>query len=211
MTTEEREKVNNLIEEQRKEEENKNMLPVETKKKSAALDLVDKKEQELLNTDEVQAAATRIGQEKIHSDLEEEATKIDKKNTENKQRDFDNKKKRRKIERDEAEEELEHKYKMQEIKSNAEHKQMLDKRKKMVEKYGYLYDNSAMTKAIDSEGVEYSVPKDFSYSKIVNGFRQFGRNVSKLDRPLLQTIKWIFIAGVIIGGFFILKALGIVG
>lgn len=187
------------------------LVPAEPEKKSAVLGLVDKQEQALLNTEEVQNAATRIGQERIHSDLEHEAAEIDEQNTKNKQKQFDNKKKKRKIERDEAEEELEHKYKMQEIKANAEHKQMLDKRKKMVEKYGYLYDNSEITKAYDSDGKEYDVPKDFSYSETVNKFRQFGRNVSKLDRPVLQTIKWILIIGGLIGLFFILKSIGLIG
>lgn len=197
--------------EQAKENATNALVPTnnETQRKSGVLDLVSKKEQELLNTQEVQEAANRIGQEKIHSELEQEATEIDKQNTENKQQQFDNKKKKRKIERDEAEEELEHKYKMQEIKANAEHKQMLDKRKKMVEKYGYLYDNSETTKAYDSDNKEYQVPKDFSYSEMVNRFRQFGRNISKLDRPMLQTIKWILIGGLLVAGFFILKSLGI--
>lgn len=197
--------------EQAKENATNALVPTnnETQRKSGVLDLVSKKEQELLNTQEVQEAANRIGQEKIHSELEQEATEIDKQNTENKQQQFDNKKKKRKIERDEAEEELEHKYKMQEIKANAEHKQMLDKRKKMVEKYGYLYDNSETTKAYDSDNKEYQVPKDFSYSEMVNRFRQFGRNMSKLDRPMLQTIKWILILGGLVAAFFILKSLGI--
>lgn len=187
------------------------LVTAEPERKGTVLGLVDKKEQELLNTDEVQAAATRIGQEKIHADLEEEATKIDKKNTDNKQLQFDNKKKKRKIEREEAEEELEHKYKMRDIKKNAEHKEMLDNRKKLVEKYSYLYNNDKTTKAYDSEGKEYLVPEDFSYSEIVNRFRQFGRNVSKLDKPLLQTIKWVLIISIGISAFFILKALGIIG
>lgn len=177
--------------------------------KSAAMQLVDTQEKGLLNTEEVKQAATRLGQERIHSDFEKEATKIDEQNTKNKEKQFDNKKKKRKIEREEAEEELEHKYKMQQIKKNAEHKQMLDNRKKLVEKYGYLYDSTEHTKAYDSEGNEYQVPKDFSYSELVNKFRQFGRNISKLDRPILQTIKWGLIIGLIIAVYFILKSLGI--
>ncbi len=177
--------------------------------KSAAMQLVDTQEKGLLNTEEVKQAATRLGQERIHSDFEKEATKIDEQNTKNKEKQFDNKKKKRKIEREEAEEELEHKYKMQQIKKNAEHKQMLDNRKKLVEKYGYLYDSTEYTKAYDSEGNEYQVPKDFSYSELVNKFRQFGRNISKLDRPILQTIKWGVIIGLIIAVYFILKSLGI--
>ena len=177
--------------------------------KSAAMQLVDTQEKGLLNTEEVKQAATRFGQERIHSDFEKEATQIDEQNTKNKEKQFDNKKKKRKIEREEAEEELEHKYKMQQIKKNAEHKQMLDNRKKLVEKYGYLYDSTEYTKAYDSEGNEYQVPKDFSYSELVNKFRQFGRNISKLDRPILQTIKWGIIIGLIIAVYFILKSLGI--
>lgn len=194
-----------------KENTSSALVTTEPKEKGAVLGLVDKKEQELLNTAEVQAAATRIGQEKIHSDLEEEAARIDKKNTDNKQLQFDNKKKKRKIERDEAEEELEHKYKMRDIKKNAEHKEMLDNRRKLVEKYSYLYDCEKTTKAYDSEGKEYLVPEDFSYSETVNRFRQFGRNVSKLDKPVLQTIKWVLILGGLITVFFVLKYFGIIG
>ena len=179
--------------------------------KSGAAKLIDKQEQQLLNTEEVQAVANRIGKERIHSDFEKEATEIDKQNTDNKQQQFDNKKKKRKIERDEAEEELEHKYKMRDIKKNAEHKEMLDNRKKLVEKYSYLYDTGKTTKAYDSEGKEYLVPEDFSYSEMVNRFRQFGRNVSKLDKPVLQTIKWVLILGGLVAGFFILKSFGIIG
>ena len=91
-----------------------------------------------------------------------------------------------------AEMDLQHKYNMSMIKANGEHNQMLDRRKKMVEKYGYLYDNKEHTIAYDGEGKQYNVPKDFSYSETVNRFRQFGRNVSKLDKPVLETIKWFF-------------------
>lgn len=197
-----------------KENISKSLVPVDTaatkeEDKSQALKLIDEQEKQLVNTDEVKAVAARIGNERLHSDFEEEAAKIEKKNTDNQQLIFDNKKKKRKIQREEAEEELEHKYKMQEIKKNAEHKQMLDKRKKLVEKYGYLYDNTKITKAYDSDGKEYNVPEDFSYSETVNKFRQFGRNVSKLDRPLVQTIKWIFIIGGIIAVICVLKSFNI--
>lgn len=203
------EDLDKFVEEQIKQKQN---LPTTTddKSKSGAMQLVEQQEKALLNTEEVINVANRIGQERLHSDFEKEATEIEKQNVDNKQQRLANKKKKRKLEREEAEEELEHKYKMQEIKRNAEHKRMLDNRKKLVEKYNYLYDEKEITTAFDSDGNEYKVPKDFSYSNFVNRVRQFGRNMSKLDRPLLQSIKWVLILGAVAGGIFILKSLNVI-
>lgn len=66
-----------------------------------------------------------------------------------------------------------------------------------------------MVTVYDDKGQAYKAPKDFSYSKKVNQIRQVGRNISKLDRPILQTFKWVLIIGAGIGAFFILKSLGI--
>lgn len=174
-----------------------------------ALMLQDKKK-EVLNSEEVQKAGNILAHEDIKSDFANEAARIQKKNVDAAQLNLDNKKRKRQIDREEAESQLEHKYKMDEIQRNGEHKKMLDKRKKLVEKYGYLYDNEKLTTAIDGDGKEYKVPKDFSYSNFVNKFRQFGRNISKLDKPLLQTIKWVLIIGGIVLGIFILKWTGII-
>ena len=62
----------------------------------------------------------------------------------------------------------------------------------------------------DSQGNKYMCPKDFTYSKFVNRMRQFGRNMSKLDRPILQTLKWALIIGAGALVIFLLKHFGII-
>ena len=82
----------------------------------------------------------------------------------------------------------------------------------MFGKYGYLYSNnpSKMIEVEDSDGKKYKIPEDFSFSILVNKIRQFGRNLSKLDKPVLQTIKWFFLIGVGSGIIFLLKKFNIV-
>ena len=172
-------------------------------------DLLRDKKTELLKSEEVQKLGEMAAKEDIKADFKSEAARINQKNIDTAEREFDNETRQRRLDRLNAEMDLQHKYNMSMIKANAEHNQMLDKRKKMVEKYGYLYDNKETITAQDGEGNEYKVPKDFSYSVVVNKIRQFGRNVSKLDKPILQTIKWFLILGIGIALIFILKGLGI--
>ena len=173
------------------------------------VDLLQTKKKELLQGEEANNLGTLIATEDIKSNFASEASRINQRNVETAERELDTKTRQRRLDRLNAELDEQHKYNMAMIKQNGLHKQMLDKRKKLVEKYGYLYDNKETVLAVDSEGEEYQVPKDFSYSVIVNRFRQFGRNISKLDRPLLQTIKWALIIGVVVGGIFLLKRFGI--
>lgn len=175
--------------------------------------LLTNKKKELLNSNEAQNMGTLIASEDIKANFASEASKINQRNVETAERELDTKTRQRRLDRMNRELDEQHKYNMAMIKQNGEHNKMLDKRKKLVEKYMYLYNCSPEDcfKAYDSEGKEYLVPKDFSYSATVNKFRQFGRNISKLDRPLLQTIKWVLIAGVITAGVVILKSLGIMG
>lgn len=193
-----------------KEQPKQEVAPVQPKDGDDTALMLKEKKTQALTSEEVQKAGNILANEDIKSDLANEAARIQKKNVDAAQLNLDNKKRKRQIDREEAESQLEHKYKMEEIQRNGEHKKMLDKRKKLVEKYGYLYDNEKLTTAIDGDGKEYKVPKDFSYSNFVNKFRQFGRNVSKLDKPLLQTIKWVLIIGGIVLGIFILKWTGII-
>lgn len=193
-----------------KEQPKQEVAPVPPKDGDDTALMLKEKKTQALTSEEVQKAGNILANEDIKSDLANEAARIQKKNVDAAQLNLDNKKRKRQIDREEAESQLEHKYKMEEIQRNGEHKKMLDKRKKLVEKYGYLYDNEKLTTAIDGDGKEYKVPKDFSYSNFVNKFRQFGRNVSKLDKPLLQTIKWVLIIGGIVLGIFILKWTGII-
>jgi len=193
-----------------KSQKQENNLPTMQKDNETSAMLKEKKKQVLAGEQAGQIANT-IATEDVKTDFADAAAKINAKNAATAEKEFDTKTRQRRLERLNAELDLQHKYNMSMIKQNGEHKQMLDKKKKMVEKYGYLYDWKDPTKAIDGEGNEYNVPKDFSYSNGVNRFRQFGRNVSKLDRPILQTIKWIAIIGVIVLGVFVLKWTGVIG
>lgn len=189
--------------------ENRIVTPIQDSKDTLAL-LKEKKE-EVLKGDEASVLGKKIAQEEVKADFASKAAEINEQNTNTAEREFDTKTRQRRLERLNAELDLEHRYRMSIIKQNGEHNQMLDKRKKLVEKYGYLYDSKEYIKALDGEGKEYLVPKDFSFSNAVNRFRQFGRNISKLDKPLLQTIKWFFIVGIFILGVFVLKWTGVVG
>lgn len=175
--------------------------------------LLDAKKKELLNSDEARNMGTLIASEDIKANFASEASKINQRNADTAEREFDTKTRQRRLDRLNKELDEQHKYNMAMIKQNGEHNKMLDQRKKLVEKYKYLYncDEANCFKAFDGEGKEYFVPKDFSFSPTVNRFRQFGRNMSKLDKPLLQTIKWVLIGGAVVAGIFILKSLGIIG
>lgn len=172
--------------------------------------MLKEKKAQVLKSQEAKEISDRIATEDVKADFANEAARINKKNVEAAEKELDNKTRQRRLERLNAELDEQHKYNMAMIKQNGEHMQMLDRRKKLVEKYGYLYKQEEMVKAIDGEGKEYFVPKDFSYSKTVNRIRQAGRNISKLDKPILQFIKWFAIIGLIILGIFILKWTGII-
>ena len=171
--------------------------------------LIDSKKDDVLNSEEAQKLAIRIAQEEAHSEFEERATQIEEQNITNDETHFDNKKRRRTLDRKEAEEELEHRYKMKMIKSNSKHKKMLDKRKKLVEKYGYLYSYKEVTTAFDSEDKEYQVPKDFSFSTTINIIRTFIRNIDRLDTAVKKILKICIFLGLGIAVYIILKNTGI--
>lgn len=190
-------------------EQNREISTVLPKHDTNIIDLIQQQEKELMTSEDVQRLGKKFGEERIKSDLSAEASRIRRKNIETAENEFENETRELRLKHLKAEMQREHAYNMSTLERDAKHKQMLDIRKKMVEKYGYLYSNENMTKSYDSQGNEYLVPKDFSYSNFVNRLRQFGRNLSKLDKPILQTIKWVLIAGVIAGGIFLLKRLNI--
>ena len=173
--------------------------------------LIKEQEKALMETKEVQDLGKKFSEERIKSDLSAEASRIRRKNIETAENEFENETRELRLKHLKAELEKEHAYNMKTLDDDAKHSQMLERRKKMVQKYGYLYDNRPENKidALDSKGEVYKVPKDFSYSNGINRIRQIGRNISKLDKPILQTIKWIAIIG--IGGLaiFLLKRFGI--
>lgn len=172
-------------------------------------EVLSNKKKELLRSDEALSIAEKISSEDIKASFASEASKINERNVATAEREFGTETRKRRLERLNAEMDLQHKYNMMMLNENGKHKQMLDKRKKLVEKYSYLYNEKDCIDAVDGEGNTYKVPKDFSYSVTVNKFRQFGRNFSKLDKPFLQTIKWVLIVGGIIIGVLLLKKFGV--
>lgn len=176
------------------------------------MEVVKNEENELLKSNDFSKISKRVGEERIKADLSAEASRIRSKNIETAENEFANETRELKLTHLKEELKLQHKYNMDTLQKDEKHRQMLSKRKKLVEKYSYLYDcreENCFT-AYDDKGQPYLVPKDFSYSSAVNRIRQFGRNISKLDRPIIQTLKWILICGVGIGIYFILKKLGII-
>lgn len=176
------------------------------------MEIVKKEEDSLVNSDQFAEISKKVSEERIKADLSAEASRIRSKNLETAENELQNETRELRLAHLKEELKLAHKYNMETLKKDEKHRQMLSKRKKMVEKYGYLYDfkqENCMT-AYDDKGQPFSVPNDFSYSTIVNKIRQFGRNISKLDRPILQTIKWFLIIGVGVGIYFILKSIGII-
>lgn len=176
------------------------------------MSLVKQEEGELLKTEELSKISRKFGEERIMADLKKEASRIRRENIETAENEFENETRELRLKHLKAELEKEHAYNMKTLDDDAKHSQMLERRKKLVEKYGYLYDNKPenLIDAIDSKGNVYKAPKDFSYSNGINKIRQFGRNLSKLDRPILQTMKWALIIGAVVGGYFVLKGFGIV-
>lgn len=173
--------------------------------------LIREQESTLMETKEVQELGRKFGEERIKSDLSAEASRIRRKNIETAENEFENETRELRLKHLKAELEKEHAYNMKTLDDDARHSQMLERRKKMVQRFGYLYDNRPENQidVLDSKGEIYKVPKDFSYSNSVNRIRQFGRNISKLDKPILQTIKWIAIIGIGALGLFLLKKFGI--
>lgn len=186
--------------------------PVPQKHDTDVMSLVKQEEGELLKTEELSKISRKFGEERIMADLKKEASRIRRENIETAENEFENETRELRLKHLKAELEKEHAYNMKTLDDDAKHSQMLERRKKLVEKYGYLYDNKPenLIDVIDSKGNVYKAPKDFSYSNGINKIRQFGRNLSKLDRPILQTMKWALIIGAVVGGYFVLKGLGIV-
>lgn len=185
--------------------------PVLPKHDTDVMSIVKQEENELLKTEEFSKISKKFGEERIKSDLSAEASRIRRKNIETAESEFENETRELRLKHLKSEMELEHKYNMSTLDKDSKHKQMLAYRRKLVEEFSYLYNckpEDCVT-CYDQNGEAYKVPKDFSYSKTVNKIRQFGRNVSKLDRPILQTIKWVLIIGAGIGAYFILKSLGV--
>lgn len=207
---EELEKINKEIA-TRKAELNKQEMVVVPEKKDINV-ILEEKKQEILQTEQVESISKVIVEEKIKADLSSEASKIRTQNIETAENEFENETRELKLKNKKAELNLQHKYNMDNIKKTAKFKQMLDKRKQLVIKYSYLYE-SQLENCItlkDSEDNDYLAPKDFSFSLIVNLIRQLGRNISKLNKPILQFIKTTITLGSFILGYLLLKKLGVI-
>ena len=198
--------------EKQNQEGNKLTIKKEPKHDTEVMGLIKEQEKQLMETKEVVELGRKFGEERIKSDLKAEASRIRRKNIETAENEFENETRELRLKHLKAELDLEHKYNMETLDQDAKHSQMLDKRKKLVEKYSYLYDCSEdkCYISIDSKGKEYKIPKDFSFSKTINKVRQFGRNISKLDKPILQTLKWFLIIGLGIIAILILKNFNII-
>lgn len=197
-------------------EEKKNKTEVAVKpaesNQTSVMDVVKDKKNELLQTKEVQELGRRCGEERIKSDLAKEASEIRKRNVQTAESLYETETRELRLKHLRAQLNRQHKYEMDTLEQDTRHTQMLNKRRKQVEKFLYLYNSAPdnMVEVVDGKGEKYKVPKDFSYSDFVNRFRQLGRNLSKLDKPILQTIKWAIIIGVGIGIIFLLKRFGII-
>lgn len=198
------------------EEVNEN-LPIEIPKptidesQTNVLQVVSQEEKKMLETDMVKEASRLLSEEKIKSDLAEEASKIRKRNQEIAESVFETETRELRLKHLKEQLDRQHKYEMETLEEDAKHSQMLDRRKKLVQKFSYLYNNEEenLIDCLDGKGNAYKAPRDFSYSPTVNKFRQLGRNISKLDKPMIQTIKWIVIIALGVGGVFLLKKFNI--
>ena len=101
---------------------------------TSVMEAVKKEENPLLNSNEYKDFVKRTAEERIKSDLAQEASRIRKKNIETAETLFKSETREKRLEHLKAELDLEHKYRMATLKEDNEHKQMLDKRRKLVEK-----------------------------------------------------------------------------
>jgi len=162
-------------------------------------DVIKEKKQELLKSTDFQKLASQGAFAEAHSELSEKAAEIKVRNIQTAEKEFDVDTRKRRLERLQAQLDLQHKYDMGIIKADGEHKAMLDARKKVEEKYGYLYDK-------DKDGKLMK----FSYSKVINKVREFVRNVDRLDTGIKKIFKWAIIVGFVLLTVVLLKKYGII-
>lgn len=183
-----------------------------TLQQTEIMEVVKNKENELLKGEYIESVSKKISEERIKADIFQEAVRIQEQNITTAENEFENETRELKLKNRKAELNLQHKYNMDNINKNAKFKQMLSKRKKLVIKYSYLYEFQPENciKLVDENDEEYLAPKDFSFSLSVNLIRQFGRNISKLNKPILQFIKTTITVGSIVIGYLLLKKLGVI-
>lgn len=188
------------------------VIDEETKRKAISVyDLIGQKEEELLKTDNVQTMSQTVAEEKIKSDLAEEAVRIESKNQDLAEKKFATETKELQLKQLKEAMKLKHAYEMKTIKDNEKHRIMLDKRQKLIEKYGYLYEQQTY-EDVDENGniITRSRPKNFSYSVVGNSIRTFTRNLQSLDTTVRKFFKWVFFIGLGVAVVWVLRYYGII-
>lgn len=213
-----------------RQEKKLDIVKKEDSEKKTSFEVIGEQTQVVLQSDAVRQAATLLGSEGVKADFAEEAARINEQNIRTAEREFDTETRQLRLEQLKAELTRQHKHNMEMLEQNARHQEMLDKRKKLEEKYGYLYEMERVqtvewiTKKDDKgnvlrdehgdeikEKVEKFIekPKDFCYSERVNRIRTFTRNISRLDTTIKKIIKWFFIIGIGTVAIILLKKFGI--
>lgn len=157
-------------------------------------ELVEQNRTTLLQSEDVQELGKVVATQEIKTGLAGKAQQIRSAQIDNAEHEFDNDLRELRLKHAKAEETRKHNYAMQQITVNARHTAMLDKRKKLEEKYGYLYER-------DEDGNLV----DFSYSTVVNALRTLARNFEKLDKPIKLLLKIVFWTGIGVLAIFLLK------
>lgn len=166
---------------------------------SAVEELIADKTKEALKSADVQKLGQVAARANIRADMEAEAAKLRAKQTTTAESEFATDLRAMKLEHARAEETKRHRYRMSQVDKDSRHLAMLDKRIKMIEKYGYLYKKD-----------EHGNPIDFSYSVFVNVMRTLARNFNKLDTTFRNVLKIIFWGGLVTGAIVLLKHFGII-
>lgn len=157
--------------------------------------ITSKTKQDLVNNNtDIHSAVEYLVKEDILQDITSETVKVANKHQNNEENKFELERRKMQLELIRTEENKLHKYRMAQINRNGKHIAMLDKRKKIEEKYGYLYEKD-----------ENDQFKDFSYSKIVNILRATARNFDKLDKPIKTITKFIFFGSMLVCLIFLIK------
>lgn len=156
--------------------------------------LLQQKLTDVLGDETIQSQSEDVARHKVETDLETATVLTDEQKVRNEEIALENAISRLKLKHKEAEETRRHKYLMAQLKADGEHEAMLDRRKKMEEKYGYLYKQD-----------ENGQPIDFSYSVVVNSLRTLARNFDRLDKPFKTFLKIVIFGGLIVGAIALLK------
>lgn len=170
-----------------------------TEKPTLVSGLIETQTQEIMQSDEVKQLGNMAAKAKVKTEFESEAAELKGKQIDNAEKEFDNELREMRLAHRRAEEAREHKYRMAQIEKDGKHKAMLDKRQKLIEKYGYLYKTG-----------EDGKPIDFSYSPVVNWLRTQARNFDRLDKPFKSFLKLVVTCGFIFGALVLLKHFGII-